>query len=235
MARQGLREMGSLAHKEKRVMRSARIAAWLLLCGVTAAAQQAPPSGPSNARIEVRGHWTFDIRNPDGSGAARYEFDNELIDARPLLLTLSRTNSAAYWNVGIGDVFGDGEPCLSGTPAVPAVCSLQEPGDAVNFSGAKKLSVLNVSTDGAANGALVLQGTFTAEKAGQISSVTTGMSVCASTVAPATPCSFGNSFFFTRHHTQPTGAPSAGGPIPFNAGQIVQVRVEIRFSPSTGS
>jgi hypothetical protein len=216
-------------------MRSACFAALLLLCGVTAAAQQVAPSGPASARVEVRGHWTFDIRNADGSGAARYEFNNALIDARPLLLTLSRTNSVGYWNVGLGDIYGDGEPCLAGTPATPTVCSLQEPGDANAFSGAKKLSVLTVSTDGAAEGALVLQGTFTAEKAGQISSVTTGMSFCANTIAPATPCSFGAATFFTRHVTQPSGAPSAGGPIPVAAGQIVQVRVELRFGSPSGS
>jgi hypothetical protein len=211
------------------------LGALLLLGAPTAGAQEPQRPGPAQANITVQGHWTFEVRNADGSGAKRYEFDNSLADARPLLLTLSRQNSPAHWNVGLGDVYGDAEPCLDGTPATPTTCLLQEPGDARVFTGAKKLSVLSVSMEGGGAGKLVLQGTFTAENTGQISSVSTGMAVCPNTVAPATPCTFSPAYSFTRHVTQPSGAPSAGGPIPVAAGQIVQVRVEIRFSSASSS
>jgi hypothetical protein len=212
------------------------LGALLLLCGSTAKAQVPQRPSAAQAAITVRGHWVFEVRERDGSGVKRYEFDNALIDARPLLATLSRQNSPGYWNVGLGDFYGDGEPCLAGATSTPTSCALQEPGDATVFSGVKKLSVLSVSMEGGAAGTLVLQGTFTAEHTGQISSVTTGMGVCPNTVAPATPCSLSPAaYFFTSHVTQPSGAPSAGGPIPVAAGQIVQVRVEIRFSSASAS
>ena len=208
------------------------LAASLLLCAATVGAQGPQRSGPAQTSITVHGHWVFEIRNPDGTGARRYEFDNALIDPRPLLLTLSRQNTAAHWTVSLGDLFGD-EFCTRGNPAALVTCMLHEPDDQRDFGG-KRIPTLSVSLEGSpVPNKLVLQGTFTADSAGKISSVQTGMAVCPNTVAPATPCVTSiNSpgYSFTRHLTQASGDPSAGGPIPVAAGQIVQVRVEIRFS-----
>lgn len=212
------------------------LAAVLLLSASTIGAQ-GHRSGPAQTSIEVRGHWIFEVRNPDGSGAKRYEFDNELIDARPLLATLSRQNTPAHWTVLLGDFFGP-EFCTRGNPPALVTCMLQEPGDQRDF-GAKRIPTLSVSLEGGGfPNVLVLKGTFTADTAGQISSVQTGMSLCSNTVAPASPCDTSSnsvSYSFTRHVTQPSGPPSAGGPIPLAAGQIVQVRVEIRFGSSSAS
>jgi hypothetical protein len=213
------------------------LGAVLLLGASIGGAQEPRRPSPARAGITVHGHWIFDVRNPDGSGAQRYEFDNELIDARPLLATLSRQNTPAHWTVLLGDFFGP-EFCTRGNPPALVTCMLQEPGDQRDF-GAKRIPTLSVSLEGGGfPNVLVLKGTFTADTAGQISSVQTGLSVCANTVAPASPCDTSSNSFsyqFTRHVTQPSGPPSAGGPIPLAAGQIVQVRVEIRFGSASAS
>lgn len=205
------------------------LSAFLLLSAAATGAQS--QSGPSLSSIRVHGHWVIEVRESDGRIVGRHEFDNALEDQRALLAVFGRVNSVGHWYVGLGDLYGDGEPCVSGTPAVPTSCTLQEPGDARVYSSGTRLSVLSVALEGTPSpNQLVLQGTFTAQNTGQISSVVTGLGVCASTVAPSAPCTDGLAFSVTRHVFAQTGAPGIG-PIPVNAGQIVQVRVAISFSP----
>lgn len=211
------------------------LGALLMLGASSAGAQQPQRSSPTQASITVQGHWTFEVRNADGSGVKRYEFDNALVSAKALLTTLARQNSAGRWNVILGDYEGV-DVCANGTPPVRVACALQEPGDQVTFSDTKKFAALSVSLEGSPSPTtLVLQGTFTADLSGQITAVRTGLALCANTVAPASPCANGSGPIFTAHTMQPSAPPSAGGPIPVAAGQIVQVRVEIRFSSSSSS
>ena len=207
------------------------LGALLLLGASTADAQDPRRSGAAQTSIAVHGHWTFEVRNADGTGVRRYEFDNALVSAKALLTTLARQNSAGRWTVMLGD--GSGAD-VCGTAPVRLVCALQEPGDQVMFSDTKKIAALSVSLEGSpAPNNLVLQGTFTADLSGQITAVSTVLALCANTVAPASPCANASGPTFTAHAMQPSAPPSAGGPIPVAAGQIVQVRVEIRFSAST--
>ena len=208
----------------------------LLLFGAsTAEAQEPRGSGAAQTSIAVQGHWIFEVRNADGTGVKRYEFDNALVSAKALLTTLARQNSAGRWNVMLGD-FSGVDVCATGTPPVRAVCALQEPGDQVTYSDTKKIVALSVALEGSPSpDKLVLQGTFTADLSGQITVVRTGLALCSNTIAPAAPCANGTGPILTAHYMEPSAPPSAGGPIPVAAGQIVQVRVEIRFSSAPTS
>ena len=201
----------------------------ILLTAATTGAHTAPPQpNPGQSSIAVHGFWTIEIRERDGRLVNRYQFNNALNDQRALLFILARQNSVGRWAVTLADQFNVGQPCANGT-----ACALHEDGDTNVFSGSTKFTGLTVSADPLPIPTrLVLQGSFAAGAAGQISRVATNLSVCDNSTAPVTSCSAGTSFQLTTHLTQQSGAPPLG-PIPVAAGQIVQVRVEISFTPST--
>jgi hypothetical protein len=207
-------------------------AAVLLACAPTTGARE-PQSALTSPQstIVVHGHWTIAVRDSDGALVKRHEFYNALQDPRNLLTAVARQGSIGYWVVDLYDVHGVGSPCLtSATPAVPTTCTLQEPGDANAFGNSKRLPVLSVALAGSpVPTGLVLQGTFTADVAGQISGVSTRASVCPTSIAPASPCANGTPAILTSHFMAVSGPPPVG-PIPVTAGQVVQVRVEISFS-----
>ena len=196
----------------------------LLLFGAAGGAQAQTTSSNPGADIGVNGRWTIEVRESNGTRVSRHEFNNALVSQRSLLLALSRQNTPGYWAVFIGDAYGVGSPCGAGQ------CALQEAGHTTTFSGMTKFVALTVSLEGSPlPNKLVLQGTFTAPAAGQISEVQTLLTNCANTVAPASPCASASGNTLTLHQMAPSGAPPVG-PIPVAAGQIVQVRVEITFS-----
>jgi hypothetical protein len=201
----------------------------ILLAAATTGAQTAQPQpNRGQSSIAVHGFWTIEVREPDGRLVNRYQFNNALNDPRPLLFVLARQSSVGRWAVGLGDQFNVGQPCANGT-----ACVLHEDGDNNVLSGSTKFTGLTVSADPLPLPTrVVLQGSFAAGATGQISRVSTNLSLCDNSVAPVTSCSGGTSFQLTTHITQQSGAPPLG-PIPVAAGQIVQVRVEISFTPST--
>ena len=202
----------------------------ILLTAATTVAQIGQPQpNPGQSSIALHGFWTIEIHESDGRLVNRYQFNNALNDQRALLFILARQRSVGRWAVTLSDYFNVGQPCANGT-----MCALHEAGDTNVFSSSTKFTGLTVSADPLpVPTRLVLQGTLTAGATGQISSVSTSLSVCDNTVAPATLCpSDFVSGPLTTHITQPSGPPPLG-PIPVAAGQIVQVRVEISFTPST--
>jgi hypothetical protein len=203
------------------------VVATMLLFATAARAQAQAPSDPGADSIGVHGRWTIEVSESDGTRVARHEFNNALASQRSLLLALSRQNTPGYWVVYIDDFYGGASPCGASTP-----CALQEPGHTSVFSGTTKFVVLSVSLEGSpVPDKLVLQGTFAATATGQISEVETQLSNCPNTSTPASPCSSSGNIL-TTHRMASTGPPPVG-PIPVNAGQIIQVRVEITFSAST--
>src|SRR5579862_760999 len=61
--------------------------------GLGAAQSRTAPSGGPSEGIKVHGHWTIDVRNPDGSLSSHSEFDNHL-SAGGMTLAMALTN----WN-----------------------------------------------------------------------------------------------------------------------------------------
>lgn len=195
------------------------------------AAQQAgekPPS-PAESRtsnrgphegIKVHGHWTIEVRNPDGTVVTHREFENSLVPtgATQLSSILAGQRTPGTWSIRlIGNTV---EPCLT-TAGTGVDCDIYEP--AFGATGGPNLfNTLNVSTGAA--GSLILSGTAVAGQTGEIDAVQSFEYYCAATVPPASCLSngiVGNSFF-----------TSAGiSPIVnVTIGQTVAVTVSISFS-----
>lgn len=68
----------------------------------------APAPGGNDEGIEVHGHWTIEVRNPDGSLDERYEFENALVDygkqALGELLDTSFQATLDRWEILAGGV-----------------------------------------------------------------------------------------------------------------------------------
>ena len=72
-----------------------------LLVLATACSQAPPPTKSASDGIQVHGHWTITVTNPDGTLDAMHEFDNALIENEllPELLTGTRLiNQTAIWS-----------------------------------------------------------------------------------------------------------------------------------------
>jgi hypothetical protein len=151
--------------------------------------------------IKVHGHWTIELRNPDGSIAGHHEFENALVNqGAQVLATLLQGNAPrGLWIVQAGTPTGGG-PCTPGS----GLCLLAEPG--VNFNSAGAISVGLAGN----NQAVRLSGTVTAGQDGDIGVVTTNQIV-------------GNQSFVFSQRTLPA-------PIHVVAGQTVAVSVVFSFS-----
>jgi hypothetical protein len=158
--------MRTMKFAEERIIRAALIASMLLGGLPSARAQQkglaegqktakVKSSGGPNEGIKVHGHWTIDIRNPDGSLSCHFEFENAMVDGGSLLTGLLNGGAVTRWRIEL-----DGTAGVSNAP-----CS--------GNSGC-----LVDATQGFAPGApgqrlFQLQGTVTANQTGRIERVST--------------------------------------------------------------
>jgi hypothetical protein len=204
----------------------------VLALGVCANAQEAnhaTPAGGPVERVKVHGHWTIEVRNPDGMLVTHREFENALqLGAFALGPILGRTATAGGWVVGVYSPNASG-PCFQMNNA-PVACYITEITDAYYGVGSNNVfPSLTVSapffgSPGA--GTLTLTGMFTVQRSDQIVAVATGVEACAPTVAPSDcpPVSGGgngSSLFFSE---------ATIAPIPVSVGQLVQVTVVFSFS-----
>ena len=171
-------------------------------------------------RIKVHGHWTIEVRDPDGALKTHREFENALVaNSGPgamvaILACFTAGNCPNMTNVLVWDVQLDGspQPCttqafidplnpLAGTTTVPAPCLLQGP--AQNYP-------LSAKPQGTT---FVLSGAIAAGQNGTVATVTTSLGIAGGPF-PGGP--------FTAK-TLPT-------PISVLAGQLIQVTVVYSFS-----
>jgi hypothetical protein len=186
------------------------------------AAEETAAGGGPHEGIKVHGHWTIEVRNPDGKVVSHREFENALFPSPALASLLARQVAAGFWTIALspGTVCGNTNN---------AGCSIAEPGNTLNLYNSYNLSVTVSGTS------LVLSGTVLAAGGGSITTVQTGSQACAATVAPSAPCQNGSQiptvnfgfgpgggFIFTS--TDPSPAISVA------AGQTVAVTVNISFS-----
>jgi hypothetical protein len=186
----------------------------LLLASVVTAPHAQEPQGPREG-IKVHGHWVIDVKNPDGTLATHYEFENALTNNGPLVLSsvLSGNYVIRSWYVYLEDGTGP-SPC----PAPNHGCILADTRGADTASpGLAKNLVVN---PGAADFTLRMGGSIRPPQAGRISVVSTRASyVC----APNTYCTdFGNLLSVTSAQL-----PQA---VDVVAGQLVEVLVILSFS-----
>jgi hypothetical protein len=200
--------------------------------------KQAPPAAKANARVEepqketaqaiaaekqsgngshegikVHGHWTIEVRNPDGTVVTHREFENALVPGTVLASILSRQSSVGPWLItlsgGVCNVNG------------PVDCYVQEAA-AQLFAGPNAFNTLSIGTSGSNGGNFTLSGTAVAGLSGSIGMVRTSIMACTPPQLPnGSPCQTGSLFALTQ--TSPS-------PIQVSAGQTVAVTVTISFS-----
>jgi hypothetical protein len=144
--------------------------------------------GAHNESIKVHGHWTVEVREPDGSLVSHNEFENSLSSggASFLPLFLARKVTVPSWQVILvsvkpaGYVGGDGagnvgvcDYNLNTSQLYP--CYIIEPSAATASGAGYSFPNLTVSVPatGANAGALVLAGNAQAALAGAVSTVKT--------------------------------------------------------------
>ena len=171
--------------------------------------------------INVHGHWTIEVRNPDGSLASRHEFENAIDAGGMWTLTtiLTRKGTVQEWMVSL---------ITTGTACPPSVsaaqCDITEPAPE-HFGNTSYTLTVSVPASG---DKVILNGSATASGTGQIIKVMSTLYYCSPDHATGT-CAM----------ITPTGqAPLGFGaftsavpqPISVQAGQTINVTVSLGFS-----
>jgi len=187
-------------------------------------AQEDTRRGGQHEGIKVHGHWTIEVRNPDGKLVTHREFENSLAGGQgsfALSTVLARINFVGLWQINLGGP-ASGGPCPGSVNN--GDCMIQE--NASPLSGSGLFNGLSVTAPTGANGFNVLQlsGTATAGT-GQITRVQTFVNTCPSGTASCAPATTGGGVTAGFNFT---GAAIA--PINVSSGQTVAVTVVISFS-----
>lgn len=204
----------------------------VLLLATSTSASVPLAAGGQHEGIKVHGNWTIEVRAADGTLIERHQFPNafESTGQPPLAMVLAGNRSPGPWTIRLaGSSLPGSSACLIGSN--PTSCDLVEPpytttpaGTTFEFVTLKR----TVPASGTDAGKLVLAGTATAQRDGDIGRVHSIIGTCPATTPPATPCVKGvpgyESAFFSAAQV---------GPYPLKAGQIIQVTVVISFSAST--
>jgi hypothetical protein len=194
---------------------------------VTGAAQS---GGGLSEGIKVRGRWVVEIRNPDGTLAARHEFDNSLHagGAMTLARLLGRDGVPTRWVIQLGR-YELASPCEGGTSngLVVNECFIVDPDSNPRPAGTAVFPTLTTAI-GANLTQVVLTGNATALVSGQIQYVATRLGTCLSSTSVTACNNSGGGNYFTVHDLRdPQGHLR---PLAIEAGQIVQVTVVLSFS-----
>jgi len=184
-------------------------------------ASETKPAGGPQEGIKVHGHWTIDVRNPDGTLASHHDFENSLqsTGAGVLVGSLSRASVTGLWNISFTD-------SSTGLCNSTLFCQIDEPTQVPPLKSDSKNLTVSAPTTGPHAGKIVLAGSVTAAGVGSVVEVLTYVDVCAVSVSP-TSCNNGDSLqlgttLFTNHVLTPNIAVAAG--------QLVDVTVVLSFS-----
>jgi hypothetical protein len=179
----------------------------------------------SHEGIKVHGHWTIEVRNPDGTLVTHREFENAYSPTSSFLSNvLARNNSVGLWEISLS---GSPQPCfiISSGPQ-PTACTIEE--TIINASYAPPyFPGLTLSANA---GTLVLSGNATVQVTGSINQVSTVVNPCPNSTPPSSPCTGGSSIALATFTMATLTAGSSTPPVPVSAGQTVQVTVVISFS-----
>ena len=77
-----------------------------LLAFGTACGQALEPEPAASDGIQVHGHWTVTVTNPDGTVDAVHEFENALSPAHGLTSVLLGQNNVDFWSIGLRILMG---------------------------------------------------------------------------------------------------------------------------------
>jgi hypothetical protein len=194
--------------------------------------------GGNHEGITVHGHWTIEVKNPDGKVVAHREFENSLYPdgASTLAQLLTGTVPFGSWEVILGASDITAGPCgVGGT----AACFVGQAGSDLytacvttgNCFSTLQVALISASGHGIGN-EVQLTGTATATSAGQIGFVETRTGVCASTSSGPSTVSPNTCFAATTLSELDYEFTSATLPTPVPvsaAGQTIAVTVVISF------
>ncbi len=190
---------------------------------VASAAMESAAPGTPQEGIKVHGHWTIEVKNPDGTLAERREFDNSLtsIGGQTLSRVMGRLDSVGMWQI---QLFGHSTAeyafmNASSNPTPGFIVESSYPGNSPNTF---KTLTVTVPTSETNVDKLVLSGTATAQRDGNINSVLTYVSKLSASTPPSSTYISGTAVEFT-HTVLPTA-------VNLITGQQVMVTVVINFS-----
>lgn len=179
--------------------------------------------------IKVHGHWTIEVRNPDGAVVTHREFENSLEHglgqgSQFLASVLGRQGTVGTWTIVLGSNANAAlNPCINGVAPAPCLILEASSGQA---TAAYAFATSTISV--ASNGSLVLSGTMVAGQNGVIDNVGTTANACGPTTTPATcnyvssPVPVTNNYAFTGAFLSPA--------VNVSLGQTVAVTVTFSFS-----
>jgi hypothetical protein len=213
-----VKEAGQRVEIQPRIVPDQGIAA--SACQADMEVNEAKPSGGPREGVKVHGHWTIDVRNPDGTLASHRDFENSLqsTGAGVLVGSLSRASVTGLWHVFLV-VSVAPSPCNS-----TQICAIDEPTE-IGSPDSRNLAV-SAPTSGPNAGNVVLAGSVTVAGSGTFIAVLTNVDVCAVGVIP-TGCN--SSLVLNFGSTVFTNAILMT-PISVVPGQLVQVTVVLSFS-----
>jgi hypothetical protein len=196
-----------------------------LLAGGTLHAGPAAPllaQAPMNTGIKVHGDWTIEVQQPDGRLVSRREIKNSLAaEGRAFLASMLARGSLLtdrHWMVWfVPPEGGPAAPCADGVCLVIEPESIWQPYD----TGGRNLRVELLDN------AVVLTGSFTADRSGKITTVSTATVKC---VAIFGDCGSETDDQGGNCQPVPFSGTTLLAPIQIEPGQIVQVKVVVSFS-----
>jgi hypothetical protein len=195
-------------------------------------------AGSTQEGIKVHGHWTIEVRNPDGSVVTHREFENSLSAAGGgsiLTNLLAHQSSAGALGIGVGFATGSGGSCVAPPFSGPGLCFMFEPGptlSALQFTFAappgyftacnQNFGCVQTASVASSGGSITISGTLVAATAGSVNLVTTMEIYCPNSTSPSSCLTSG---ITGNELTRAIIAPVAVA-----AGQTIAATVTISFS-----
>lgn len=184
-------------------------------------------AGDADEAVGVRGEWVIEIRDPDGTVAARRELHNALVPSNNLGQLLIAQNSAGALAITADCAPGLNSGCVTPCPLLNppgfAFCKIVDP----RQTGSETQAVFRNLTTVEIPGGFRLRGFFVAARDGTIGAVSTGMFTCLRTTAPSNCNNATTSASLTLGLISP--------PVPVLAGQQVLMTVNITFATAAAA
>lgn len=137
--------------------------------------------------ITVHGHWTIEVRNPDGSLVERREFENALLAHGETIISrvLAHQLTVGPWGVNVSATSAANSPCTDEN-GNPSFCLSTERDIPPGMTGNWFFNTLEVSvpTTGPNANKIVLSGSVVASRDGILDKVSTSFGTCTSDTAP---------------------------------------------------
>jgi hypothetical protein len=196
-----------------------------------------------NQNMKMHGHWTIDIKNPDGTLAQHHEFENSIqYDGQNYLVGLmSGYGAAGPWEIYFtsAGAVASTSPCNTAQfPYCAIVYSTTSQPGLFGCNGLYTCATgLTITPTFGVGPTLTLAGSIAATQAGSIGYVGTGMNACGGTAGsngyPTAISTITPSACYTST-TASFGGTATGtnlvSPISVAQGQIIQVKVVLSFS-----